>query len=238
MLTTVLALSIVASADEIAIRATFARWKQLAKDTKSLVVEFTLTTKDSATGRVTVCDGNFKLLRTDADVLARLEIAERGTTEKAEFVFSAAKLSLLDRATKTMRVMRPENILRTTAKWMFPPIALLDDAKHDGTYIWKTVIRAKWYASFELKPNDPKSKRIPGRLVVVSRANEDIPVGLLRQLRQDIDGNRTRTWDFVKWTPNGKNPPKEEDFAVPSEKDGWKVTVTEGVWKDEWFKDN
>jgi hypothetical protein len=238
MLATVLALTVAASADEIAIRATFARWKQLAKDTKSLVVGFTLTMKDGATDRITVCDGNLKVLRTDADILARLEIAERGTTEKAEFVLSARKVSILDRATKTMVVLRPESVVRTAAKWIFPPAALLDDAKHNQTYTWAAVTREKWYTHFELKPSDPTSTRVPGRMVIVSRSNDDIPVGLLRQLRQDFPGGKTQTWDFVRWILNGKNPPKVEDFAVPGEKDGWKVTVLEGIWKDEWFQDN
>jgi len=230
---TLAAVTLAASSEAILVQTTFARLRQLAAESKSIRAEFTLTTNDFATERVQLFDGKFVMLRTKDDLFAKLEFHNRENNNQQAFVYRAGKVHVIDTASKSVTVFRPANVLRSAAKWVFPPVALLDDATSSDTYSWKIVMREKWYTHFDLKPQDPKSTRVPGRVVIVRRANDDIPVGLPRQLRQDLHGSRRTTWDFRSWTLNGKNPPSIKDFNVPTAKDGWKVSVMAGVRKDD-----
>ena len=81
LMVTVVAVTLAGNTNAVVIPSAFMRWQQLAKDTKSLAVEFTMTTKDSATGRVAAFDATFRLLRTDTDTLAKLVMRNRATKE-------------------------------------------------------------------------------------------------------------------------------------------------------------
>lgn len=235
MLATVLALSVAASADEVAIRATFVRWKQLVKDTKSLAVEFTLTRHDRASERKEVFDCNLTLLRTDTDVLAKLITRERATKETFECVLRGGGYHLPNPTEKSLLVYKPESVLPTAAGFFSPLLTALWVEKPEALFSLKVSLREKFYTHLDYNPktNDGKAEAERGRVVVVHWANDTIRIGAPRQLWHDLPGGQKRvTLDVRKWELDGKNPPKVDDFNVPTEKDGWKVTVTEGFWKD------
>lgn len=235
LMVTVVAVTLAANADAVVIPSAFARWQQLAKNTKSLAVEFTMTTKDSATGRVAAFDATLRLLRTDTDTLAKLVMRNRATKELFECVLRNGRYHLPAPAEKVLLSFKPETVLPTAAGYFSPLLTALWAEKPESLFALKVSMREKFFTHLDYIANDKDTKAGAerGRVVIVHRMNDTIPVGAPRQLWHDLPDGRTRvTLDIEKWEMNGKNPPREEEFNVPGEKDGWKVSVTEGFWKD------
>lgn len=223
MLAAVLALSVVASADELAIGATFARWKQLARDTKSLVAEFTITVQDPFKNRRSVSNWKLTLLRSDSDVLVKLVGLSHGEKDEIEFIHKAGTIHILRREAKVSGSYRPDSVLEQATRFFQPVIMTLADGKFDDTFQWKVVERDSYFTYLELKPKKVGAARSPCLVAVVHRANDDLPLGMPRQTRTS-DTLQRKTLDLLKWAWNGKNPPKVADFDVPTEKDGWTVS--------------
>ncbi len=235
LMVTVVAATLAANADAIAIQSTLARWRQLAKDTKSLVVEFAMTRRDRATGREDVYDCMIRLLRTDSDTLAKLVTRNRATKGVFECVLRNGRYHLPNAAAKSLLIYKPETVLPTAAGVFSPLLTALLMEKPEPLFSLKVSMREKFYTHLDFTPKDRAAKADSerGRVVVVHRTNDQLPVGVPRQLWHDLPGGQTRVaLDIEKWEMNGKNPPRVEEFNVPGEKEGWKVTVTEGFWKD------
>jgi hypothetical protein len=229
------ALTLAANADAVVIPLAFARWRQLAKDTKSLAVEFTVSTSDRSTDRVAGFDGTLRLLRTETDTLAKLVLRNRETKDRFECVLRDGRYHLPAPAEKVLLSYKPDTVLPTAAGFFTPLLAALWAEKPDELFSLKVSKREQFYTHLDYVPKDKdvRTEAERGRVVIVHRTNDTLPVGVPRQLWHDVPGGQKRvTLEIQKWEMNGKNPPTVGDFAVPTEKDGWKVTVTGGFWNE------
>jgi hypothetical protein len=214
----------------------FASWQEAQKGVKSLIVEFTLETKDATFGKTETFRGAFRLLCTPKDeVFASYELSQPNAkgAEREQYggLLSDGIVYVLDHERKTaMRFDPTDTGVRPFLERHFNPFVLLLDRKRAEEKCQLEVSNIdEWYTYLVVKPKHVKRYRwFPdtfqeGRVVLMNKPDDDVPKDMPCQLWY-TDGNRTNTFHIKSWRLNAADAPKLEEFTKPEERLGWEVS--------------
>ena len=210
----------------------FAGWEKAQRRVESLVVEFTLETKNPNFGTSEKASGTFRLIRTKTgEVFASYEgIAEKGKGEKpGRFIglLSKGAIYILNDDKKiAIRFDPAEGKLSQFLEDHFNPFVRLLDRKRVEEECHLSVFKQdKWYTYLDLKGKPGFwGNPLVGRIVLANDDGKAIPKGMPRQIwYADVSGCES-TFDIKAWRMNGDKPPKLEEFTRPEDRPGWTVT--------------
>ena len=213
----------------------FASWQDAQKGVKSLIVEFTLETKDATFGKTETVRGTFRLLRTPKDdVFASYEIcqpeAKGAKSDQCRGLLSDGMVYVLDQERKTAIRFDPTDVgLQSFLVRYFNPFPLLLDRKRDDGKCQVEVTRIdEWYTYLAVKPKHVKrygwfpDSFQEGRVVLMNKTNDDVPKDMPCQLWY-TDGIRACTFHIRSWRLDAANAPRLEEFTKPEDRPGWEI---------------
>ncbi|HMC65212.1 MAG TPA: hypothetical protein VKI65_09765 [Gemmataceae bacterium] len=213
----------------------FASWEQAQREVRSLVVEFTLQTKDTIREERHKTEGTFRLIRTrNGKLFASYEAIEKKPNgdgqERWSGLLNDGAVYLLNANQKAAIRFEPvDGDLRGFLEKYFNPFVLLLDRKRaDDKSKLEIVRQDEWYSYLAVNPKQVKrygwfpDTFHQGRAVFMNKASESLPKDMPRQLWY-TDGIREYTFEIKAWRLNGTDPPKLEEFAKPEDRPGWEV---------------
>lgn len=137
----------------------FAAWEQAQRSIRSLVVEFTLETKDSLFGEHQKADGMFRLPRTQKGALfASCKVVEKKAEGdkpgQTSGLLHDGSIYLLNHDSKTAIRFEPESgDVQGFLEKYFNPFVLLLDRKHAAEKCKLEVVKQdEWYTYLAVKP--------------------------------------------------------------------------------------
>lgn len=213
----------------------FASWEGAQRGVKSLVVRFTLETRDRAFDEREKAEGTFCLLRTSrGEVSASYVInppkGKKGRQEHWSGLLNDGAVYLLNHDRRmAIRYGPPDcGLPRFLARYLNPFALLLDRKRAEEQYQLEVVKDDDLYTYLTVKPRRAKrSGWLPdafrvGRVVLMNKAAATVPKGVPRQLWY-ADGMREYTFEITSWQANGVVAPKPEELARPEDRAGWQV---------------
>jgi hypothetical protein len=213
----------------------FASWQEAQRTIKSLVVQFTLETRDIVSKRgQPKAEGVFRLIRTpDGKLFASYQLTQpEGSDWPGRWtgLLNDGSVYLLVDDKKTAFGMKPnDDDLRQFLEKHFNPFVLLLDKKYakDKCYL-EVVKQDEWYTYLSVTPKNVKrygwniDSFQGGRVVLINKSSERVPKDMPRELRY-TDGFNEYVYDIKSWRFNAPKAPKLEEFARPEDRPAWKV---------------
>jgi hypothetical protein len=210
----------------------FESWEKAQRGVRSLVVEFTLETRDPVYNTWDKTTGTLRLLRTrTGKILASYEvIAKKPKEEKPERssgLLNGGSIYLLNHDNKhAMRFEPAGGDVRGFLETYFNPFVVLLDRKHAlETFEVKVVKKDEWYTYLALKPRVKPTTWSngfnEGRVALLNKASEGVPKDMPVQLWY-ADSFCQRIFKIKVWRMNA-DALKEEEFAKPEDRPGWLV---------------
>lgn len=213
----------------------FASWQGAQRDVSSLIVEFTLKTKDLAIDKVQSANGAFRLIRTGkGEVFASYEVLPQGTKDdkssQSSGLLNNGSIYLLNHDNKTaIKFEFGDGELRGFLEKYFNPfVRLLDKRRAEEQCKIKVLKQDKWYTYLSVKPKKvrqfgwfPDSFQ-EGRVVLMNEASDAVPKDMPQQFWY-TDGIYGYTFEIKSWQLNPVVPPKLAEFGKPEDRPGWKV---------------
>lgn len=213
----------------------FAGWAKAQGRVESLVVEFALETKEPAFGTSDRFTGAVRLIRTRAgEVFASYErVAEgpkRQNADRWSALLNGGKVYLLNHDQKAAIRFEParDELVPFLEKHFSPFVVLLDRKRAEAKHRLEVVKQDEWYTYLAVKPKQVKRTGwLPdnfhdGRVVLMRKDSDAIPKGMPRQLWY-ADGAREHLVTIKAWRLNRADAPKQEAFARPEDRPGWRV---------------
>jgi hypothetical protein len=214
----------------------FGSWQDAQPGVKSLIVEFTLETKDATFGKTETFRGAFRLLCTPKDeVFASYELsqpeAKAATRDQCSGLLSDGMVYILDRERKTAIKFDPADTgLRPFLERYFNPFVLLLDRKRAEEKCQLEVSKIdEWYTYLVVKSKHVKrygwfpDTFQEGRVVLMNKPDDDVPKDMPCELSY-TNGIRTNTFHIKSWRLNAADAPKLEEFTKPEDRPGWEVS--------------
>jgi hypothetical protein len=213
----------------------FAPWREVQRGVKSLIVRFSLETRDSAFRERQKAEGTFRLLRTPkGELFASYEVnqadAKGNKQVRGSGLFNNGAVYLLDHDKKIAIRFQPtsDTLQRFLEKYFNPFVLLLDQERATAKCQVEVVQQDEWHSYLAVKPK--RVKRFgwfpdtfqKGRIILMNKNSEAVPKDMPRQLWY-TDGAREYTFDIQTWRLNVAEPPKPEEFAKPETRPGWEV---------------
>jgi hypothetical protein len=218
-----------AAAAQARLEELFSAWEKARRETRTLVVEFTLEQRDQTFGGTERFQGSLKLRRTaDGGVQARYELtpARRGglpfvallRDDRVYWLQQDKKVALLfDLSGKDGPLW--------LKKYFNPFVLLIDRARARQEWRLQIAKQDGWYTYLDVRPrgakrNDPFDV---GRVALLNRGNDAVPRNFPRRLWYTLDVGISNTYDITRWSLNGPDKLADEDFADPGMMLDWKV---------------
>ena len=212
----------------------FASWQKAQRDAQSLIVEFTLTTKDPLAGNVQNAEGA-RLIRTPkGEVFASYELTQQGTKgdQPARFtgLLHEGKIYVLnyDKKTAVSFEFTDGELRPFLEKYFNPFVRLLDRRSVEEQCKIEVAKQDDWYTYVTVKPKTVRrfgwfpDMFQHGHVVLMNKASDTVPQDMPRQLWY-TDGINDYTFEIKSWQLNPVNSPKLAEFARPEDRPGWKV---------------
>jgi hypothetical protein len=207
----------------------FGSWQESQRGVKSLVVQFSLETKDRVFDERKKSEGTFRLVRTPkGEVFASYELTHAKAKEKNEERWSGLlnndTVYLLNHDRKSAIRFKPTDgeLLEFLEKHFNPFVQLLDRKRAQEKCQLDVVKQDEWYTYLSVKPKQVTDNFHQGRVALMNKASEGVPKDMPRQLWY-TDGVQDYTFMINTWRLNGPDPPKREEFAKPEDRAGWEV---------------
>jgi len=216
-------------------------WAEAKRDTKALIVEFSLETRDTLTGKREKSDGTFRLMRTpNGEVLASYQVAKpSGTRGRWSGLLNGGTVYLLNHDKKAaVRFERQsdDDLRRFLEEYFNPFVRLLDRKRVEESCRLEVVKQDESYTYVLVTPKQVmRSGWLPdrfheGRAVFMRKASATVPKDMPRQLWY-TNGSQDFAFDIRAWQINPAADPKVDDFAKPEDRPGW--TVSDWPWRIE-----
>jgi hypothetical protein len=211
----------------------FSAWERAGRDTRSLVVEHSRQEVDRLTRRTVEYNGTFRLLRTpDGRVMASYGGWRQGqaaTDPHDTALLNAGVVYLLFPDTKGALKFEPAggDPAGFLERHFHPLVVLLDRKRAVADYDFRIVKRDEYYTYLTMRPKPSRVKGVPpllddGLVVTPNADGGAAPKGMPVVLRY-THGPATTTSRVKSWRANQPGGPRPEEFAAPTERDGWKV---------------
>jgi hypothetical protein len=212
----------------------FASWEKAQAGTQSLVVEYTVETKDGGADdepfRATCI---IRLLRkADGGICASytptMEQKDAAKRDRITYLLNNRSVYTLNHDKKL--AFREDGIGDLTPyleRWFNPLLILLDRKRAEEKYAFEIAKSDEWYTCLLLKPKNPKTSgwfrdiRQSG-VVFMNKETAQIPKDMPRQVIVWNSASRSQ-FDVKSWKMNGQDGPKPEEFTIPEERPGWEV---------------
>ena len=212
----------------------FAAWEQEQRGIQSLVVEFTLTTKEPIFNDTQKAAGVFRLLRTPTgELFASYDLHyEKLKGEKSErfsgLLYNGAVYLLIHEKKAALRFKAAEDDLPDFLERYFNPFVLLLDRKRAEERCKLEIVQQdEWYTYLNVRPLQGKGPSWfnQGQVVLVNKDAKILAKNMPRRL-WFANGNRIeRTFEITGWRINAVDGPKAEDFQRPEDLPGWETAV-------------
>jgi hypothetical protein len=211
----------------------FASWEKAQAGVQSLVVEFTLETKDvfDETKRA---KGSFRLVRTpNGDVCACYELVP---VDKAGGKVGRDNFLLKNRSVYSMDYDKKKAVHLATVdgdlqpfleRWFNPFVILLDRKRADAKCELKVVKQDEWYTYLTAKQKYPRTSVWEPTfqqcgIVFLNKATATVPRDMPLRLITNTGGSQT-VFDIKSWRVNAPDGPKPEEFTKPENRPDWEV---------------
>lgn len=214
----------------------FASWQEAQRTAKSLVIQFTLITRDPIFEEGEKAEGTLRLICTaDGNILGSYEITppkiKNYNPDQLSAILYKGIGYVLNHDKKTAFRMEPADAdLRQFLEEYFNPFVTLTDEEHAKQKCYLEVTKQdERYTYLSMKPKDPKSygwleaDYHQARAVLMNKASETVPKDMRCQLWY-TDGRRSYTFEIKSWRLNAADAPKPDEFIRPEDRPGWQVT--------------
>ena len=210
----------------------FASWMEAQRTTKSLVVQFTLETRDIVSKRgQPKAKGVFRLIRTpDGKNFASYQLTKPEGSDwpgRWSGLLNDGTVYLLFEDKKIAWRMRPsDGDLRQFLEKYFNPFVLLSDKKYakDKCYL-QVAKQDQWYTYLKVTPKNVKrygwnmENFQGGRVVLMNKSCQEVPKDMQRELRC-TDGINEYVYEDKSWRLNYPEAPELEEFTKPEDRPG------------------
>ena len=210
----------------------FASWQDAQRAIKSLVVHFTLETRDGS--YCEKAEGTFRIIRTlNGEIFGSYQLTyPEGSLFPGQWdaLLSNGRIYLLyERQKRAMYRGPTDGDLQRFLEKNFNPFVLLLDEKYAKEKCFLEVVKQdEWYTYLKVTPKNLNrygwcpDQFHEGRVVLMNKSTAGVPKDMPRQLWY-TNGCSNFIFEIKSWRFNAPDGPKAEEFAKPEDRPGWRV---------------